>query len=117
MNYRKDAYRRDAIALAQRIYKQYRKDKNSAKYLSEMSQLLHRIVQQITHDNHATEPPQNTRARWISMLNAHSEEPLSKTSSHALSEQIYQPAPNVDVLEVHKELRDWIQTHKRVVRG
>lgn len=117
MNYRKDAYRRDAIALAQRIYKQYRKDKNSAKYLSEMSQLLHRIVQQITHDNHATEPPQNTRARWISMLNAHSEEPLSEPAAIALSEQLYQPSPEVDVPILHQELSNWIQTHERVVRG
>jgi len=114
MNYRKEAYRRHAVAQAQQIYKQYGKDKDAAKYLGEMNHLLHRIVQQITQGNRTAEP---SSAGLITTLNLHSEEPLSETASLALSEHLYQPAPKIDAVILHKELRHWIQTHKRLPRG
>ena len=111
LKYRRDAYRRQAIASAQSLYRQYQKDKDSAGYLGDMNELLRRVIQQITTDESFAE---NSGKRWISMLDSHGAQPLSRSAATALSEQIYQPAPTIDAPRLHQELTDWIQTHERV---
>ena len=79
-----------------------------------MNELLRRVVRQITDDQSFAE---KSGTLWIFVLNLYSETPLSEPAAIALSEQLYQPSPEVDVPILHQELSNWIQTHERVVRG
>lgn len=114
LKHQRNAYRRQAVSAAGQLYQQYQEDRDTAGYLGEMNELLRRVVRQITSDQSFAE---KSGKGWISMLNLHSEQPLSDTARVALSEQLYQSSPEVDVPTLHQELNNWIQTHERVVRG
>ena len=114
IKHQRNAYRRQAVSTAGQLYQRYQEDLDTAGYLGEMNELLRRVVRQITDDQSFAE---KSGTLWIFVLNLYSETPLSEPAAIALSEQLYQPSPEVDVPILHQELSNWIQTHERVVRG
>ena len=115
--WKQNAYRRQAILEAEQCYRQFESDADSSTYLETISALLRRVTQKLdwspgSHGFDHSSAAQLSGPSWIEYINRYSPEPFTEPSADALANQIYQPNPKVDVIQLHAEIIAWVKTHR-----
>ena len=106
--WKQNAYRRQAILEAEQCYRQFESDVDSSIYLETISALFRRVTQKLG----GASASQHSGFSWVEHINRYSPEPFTEPSADALANQIYQPNPKVDVIQLHAEIIAWVKTHR-----
>ncbi|MBC6428728.1 MAG: DUF4381 domain-containing protein [Cellvibrionales bacterium] len=112
-------YRRQARAELQAAYAHWQTYGNTAGYLQAVNVLLCRAILQCRPDHRgAADPPDSVASTsgdaWVAALNARLDPPLASDAANALAVACYQPDPQVDVAQLDREVRRWIDRHRPV---
>ena len=105
---RQNHYRRLALHELEACYTAWVVDHDSSAYLQSANAILKRSV--LCLDD-TTALVNLSGPAWISALNARVHRPLSSSTGRALAFECYQPEPTADVVQVHQQVSEWIQSH------
>jgi len=104
---RQNAYRKIAIAELNQTFSLWQEQQNSSRYLQTANSILKRACVHI--DKQALSL---SGTPWVSHLNGYYENSFSKETEAALTQQLYQPNPNLDIDQIHQEIKAWLVRHK-----
>lgn len=110
LKHSRDAYRREALTIAEQHFKEYQRDADTAAYLSDINRLLRRILNRV---NQGVGAQKVAGSEWVSLLDNYGSNGLSSDAKIALTEHVYQPNPKTNIPALHQELTLWIKDHRR----
>ena len=101
-------YRRVALHELESSLIKWQKNSRQDHYLYACNSILKRVMRHLNADN-----TNISGKKWGIDLNKYSNKPLSAPTLSALCEQCYQPNPNVNIEQLHTELKSWLNTHRK----
>ena len=105
-NRRINAYRKLASQELNRQFLVWQGKQNASDYLQAANTILKRAYLHAGNESAGL-----SGAAWVSLLNTHSSVELSSETADALTGQLYQKSPTVDINRVHNEINSWLRNH------
>ncbi len=102
-------YRKLALREAEAALDAWRMNADRGSYLTRANAILRRSL---LHKNPRRAGPGTQGEAWIATLNAHLATPLSENTGAALATAAYQPEPDVEIEQVHRDVCRWITEHR-----
>ena len=99
-------YRGIAIKELQDSFIAWQKNADTHRYLHNANGILKRVVRQFNQNSVS-----HTGAAWSKTLNQFARNKLPNNTLRALSEDCYKVNPQVDVMTIHNQLKQWLKTH------
>jgi len=106
-NRARNAYRRHAVSQLSAHYKKWQSNADTSAYLQSANAVLKRASLHL--DESARQLSGSAWLRYLSQFSPHN---LSELTETALSQGIYQKAPEYDVEKIQQELTQWLLKHE-----
>ncbi len=106
-------YRKTASAELQDAFKHWQQSDDTLTYLQSSNAILKRVIRKI-EQNPNTLSVSKTGNAWSELLQHYASHPIPDKTLSALSFECYQAKPNVDVAQVHGQLKTWLSSHRRL---
>ena len=101
-----NVYRKLASQELNRQFMVWQDKQNASDYLQAANAIIKRAYLHISNESAGL-----SGAAWVSLLNTHTRVELSAETADALTGQLYQKSPTVDISRVHNEINSWLRNH------
>ncbi|NND00221.1 MAG: DUF4381 domain-containing protein [Gammaproteobacteria bacterium] len=101
-------YRKLAVLELQDCLHNWHQNQDSGAYLQSANTILKRAVLSFEK---CSKPASLSGQQWVEVLNEYASRKLSSTTRSALAIGCYQPEPDADISEIHRDLEAWLKTH------
>ena len=105
-NRRINAYRKLASQELNKQFLEWQDKQNACDYLQAANAIVKRAYLHVGNESAGL-----SGTAWVSLLNTHTSVELSAETTDALTDQLYQKSPTVDISHVHNEINAWLRNH------
>lgn len=108
---KQNKYRKTANFELQDAFKSWQQSDDALTYLQSSNAILKRVIREIEQNSNVTSLSKSGND-WSALLQQYAKQPLSDETLSALSSECYQAKPNVDVAQVHGQIKAWLSSHQ-----